>query len=41
MEEAKTWLFPGQPRAEGNHLTDKAIWLVCKNAAQHAGIKNG
>jgi len=38
-KKPKTWLFPGQPRAEGRHLTDKAIWHVCNNAARHAGIK--
>ena len=38
-KKPKTWLFPGQPRAEGKHLTDKAIWHVCHNAARHAGIK--
>ena len=38
-KKPKTWLFPGQPRAEGRHLTDKAIWHVCHNAARHAGIK--
>ena len=38
-KKPKAWLFPGQPRADGNHLTDKAIWHVCKIAAQHAGIK--
>jgi integrase/recombinase XerD len=38
-KKPKTWLFPGQPRADGNHLTDKAVWHVCNDAAQHAGIK--
>ena len=38
-KKPKTWLFPGQPRADGKHLTDKAIWHVCNGAAQHAGIK--
>jgi integrase/recombinase XerD len=38
-KKPKTWLFPGQPRAEGKHLTDKAIWHVCHDAAQHAGIQ--
>ena len=37
-KKPKTWLFPGQPRADGKHLTDKAIWHVCHDAAQHAGI---
>jgi integrase/recombinase XerD len=35
----KTWLFPGQPQENGNHLTDKAVWYICNDAAQHAGIK--
>jgi integrase/recombinase XerD len=38
-KKPKTWLFPGQPRAEGKHLTDKAVWYVCQDAAGHAGIK--
>jgi integrase/recombinase XerD len=38
-KKPKTWLFPGQPRAEGKHLTDKAVWYVCQDAARHAGIK--
>jgi site-specific recombinase XerD len=38
-KKPKTWLFPGQPRDTGNHLTDKAVWYVCNDAAQHAGIK--
>jgi integrase/recombinase XerD len=38
-KKPKTWLFPGQPRADGKHLTDKAVWHVCNDAAQHAGIK--
>ncbi len=38
-KKPKMWLFPGQPRADGNHLTDKAVWHVCNDAAQHAGIK--
>lgn len=38
-KKPRTWLFPGQPRADGKHLTDKAIWHVCNDAAQHAGIK--
>ena len=25
-KKPKTWLFPGQPRTDGNHLTDKAVW---------------
>jgi integrase/recombinase XerD len=38
-KKPKTWLFPGQPRAEGKRLTDKAVWYVCQDAARHAGIK--
>jgi site-specific recombinase XerD len=38
-KKPKTWLFPGQPRAEGKHLTAKMVWHVCNDAAQHAGIK--
>lgn len=38
-KKPRTWLFPGQPRAEGKHLTDKAVWHVCHDAARHAGIK--
>ena len=38
-KKPRTWLFPGQPRAEGKHLTDKAVWYVCHEAAQHAGIR--
>ena len=38
-KKPRTWLFPGQPRADGKHLTDKAIWHVCNDAARHACIK--
>ena len=38
-KKPKTWLFPGQPRADGKHLTDKAIWHVCNDAARHVGLK--
>ena len=30
--------FQAQPQAAAaNHLTDKAVWYVCDDAAQHAG----
>jgi site-specific recombinase XerD len=38
-KKPKTGLFPGQPHENGNHLTDKTVWYVCNDAAQHAGIK--
>jgi site-specific recombinase XerD len=38
-KKPKTWLFPGQPTDGGNHLTDKAVWNTCNDAALHAGIK--
>jgi site-specific recombinase XerD len=38
-KKPKTWLFPGQPRAHGEHLTDKAVWYACADAARHAGLK--
>ena len=38
-KKPKTWLFPGQPREDGHHLTHKAVWYACADAAQHAGIK--
>jgi site-specific recombinase XerD len=38
-KKPKTWLFPGQPRANGEHLTDKAVWYACADAARHAGLK--
>ncbi len=38
-KKPKTWLFPGQPQENGDHLTDKAVWYVCNDAAQHAGLK--
>jgi integrase len=33
-KKPRTWLFPGQPRADGKHLTDKAVWHVCNDAAR-------
>ena len=38
-KKPRTWLFPGQPRANGEHLTDKAVWYACADAARHAGLK--
>jgi site-specific recombinase XerD len=38
-KKPKTWLFPGQPPEHGDHLSDKTVWYVCNDAAQHAGIK--
>lgn len=38
-KKPKTWLFPGQPPQTGKHLTDKAVWYVCNDAAEHAGIR--
>ena len=38
-KKPRTWLFPGQPRANGEHLTDKAVWYACADAARHAGFK--
>lgn len=38
-KKPKTWLFPGEPRERGNHLSDKSVWHACNDAAHHAGIK--
>ncbi len=38
-KKPKTWLFPGQPSGSGEHLTDKAVWYVCAEAARFAGLK--
>ena len=38
-KKPRTWLFPGQPRANGGHLTDKAVWYACAEAARHASLK--
>ena len=27
-KKPKTWLFPGEPRGEGQHLTDKSVWYA-------------
>jgi integrase/recombinase XerD len=39
-KKPRTWLFPGGTgSADGQHLTDKAVWYACAEAAQHAGLK--
>ena len=39
-KKPKTWLFPrGNARAATTHLTDKAVWYACAEAARHAGLK--
>ena len=38
-KKPRTWLFPGEPRGNGDHLTDKAVWYACDEAARHAGLK--
>lgn len=38
-KKPKTWLFPGEPRSSGRHLTDKAVWYVCAEASRYAGLK--
>ena len=38
-KKPKTWLFPGEPRSSGKHLTDKAVWYVCAEASRYAGLK--
>jgi len=38
-KKPKSWLFPGEPRGNGEHLTDKAVWYACAEAARHAGLK--
>ena len=39
-KKPKTWLFPAGIEKRGNqHLTDKAVWYVCAEAARHAGLK--
>jgi site-specific recombinase XerD len=36
----KTWLFArGTPTRGDDHLTDKAVWYACAEAARHAGFK--
>ena len=37
-KKPRTWLFPGEPRTNGEHLTDKAVWYACAEAARHAGL---
>jgi len=40
-KKPKTWLFPRgiAKRGDNQHLTDKAVWYVCAEAARHAGLK--
>jgi integrase/recombinase XerD len=38
MEEAQDVAISGSGD-NGDHLTDKTVWYVCNDAAQHAGIK--
>ena len=38
-KKPRTWLFPGEPHADGQHLTDKSVWYACAEAARHAGFK--
>ena len=37
-KKPKTWLFPRAIAERGDHLTDKAVWYVCSEAARHAGL---
>ena len=38
-KKPRTWLVPGEPRGNGEHLTDKAVWYACAEAARHADLK--
>jgi len=40
-KKPKTWLFPSAigARRETEHLTDKAVWYACAEAARHAGLQ--
>jgi len=38
-KKPRTWLFPGEPRGNSEHLTDKSVWYACAEAARHAGLK--
>jgi site-specific recombinase XerD len=38
-KKPKTWLFPGEPRGNGEHLSDKSVWYACAEATRHAGLK--
>jgi integrase/recombinase XerD len=40
-KKPKTWLFPSgiEKRGDDQHLTDKAVWYACAEAARHAGLK--
>jgi integrase/recombinase XerD len=37
-KKPKTWLFPGEPRGNAEHLSDKSVWYACAEAARHAGL---
>jgi len=39
-KKPKTWLFPRgiAKRGDDQHLTDKAVWYACAEAARHAGL---
>jgi len=40
VKKSKTWLFPrGITKRGEDHLTDKAVWYACAEAARHAGFK--
>ena len=39
-KKPKTWLFPrGIAKRGDGHLTDRAVWYACAEAARHAGLK--
>ena len=40
-KKPKTWLFPSGigARRDAQHMTDKAVWYACSEAARHAGLK--
>jgi integrase/recombinase XerD len=40
VKKPQTWLFPrGIAKRGEDHLTDKAVWYACAEAARHAGFK--